>query len=245
MATIKLKTNIPVVGTVRYIDYYPAKPNPKNPAETVGPDLGLKGSWTMAGLATEGTIYVPGALLTELLTQGLATQAGVKDNVPQLRWAYTGPVQILKEEVDGRKKHTSVTAVGAPPIAPAAPALQHPAAVPPAAMPASATPAPASAPSDGRDPVEAWWADQVKLMRYCYAAARFVHERVPTGPERHTGDEDPPVTIEEINATAHSFYIQANREGRLAPKTWHTPVKAPSAPAPVGSSRTAAAGGAR
>src|SRR4051794_37904466 len=110
MATIKLQTNIAVTGTVKYMDFYPAKMvTDKNGVEQeYAAQVALKGVWDGSG---EGVIYLPQMLANEIIGAGLAQTAGEKvfqgQTVPQFKWLYQGRVQVLKAE-EGRTKRTSV-----------------------------------------------------------------------------------------------------------------------------------------
>ncbi len=232
MATIKLLTNVPAVGTVQYLDFYAAKPNPKEPGKTMGPDLGLKGTFN----GETGTIYVSAALLQELLTSGMATCQGYDaSGAPVgLKWVYAGPVHILKAEQPGsRRKITTITpANGAPaPVAPVpAVAPPHPAAAP-AGVVAQSAPAPAPHPAAPAQTIDreayarGWWKDQYRCMRFCLEQAYAVHLQVsPESAHDH----------QAVGSTAHSFYIQANRDKVLAaPKAKAVKEPAPSAPEPL------------
>lgn len=114
--TIKPLTNVPLVGVVRYMDYWPAK---EKDGKQYGAQVSLKGTWDEQG---EGTVYLPSVVGDQIIVDGLAHQDGTKvfqgEQVPQFRWDYAGRVSILRRE-DGQKKFTTVTPVeknGSPPI---------------------------------------------------------------------------------------------------------------------------------
>lgn len=195
MGKIALKTNIPVTGVVRFVDYYPAKPNPKEPTKTLGPDLGIKGEWDGQG---EGTIYVNAALFPSLVESGLVTHQGydAESKPANLRWVYPGRVKVLREE-DGQKKRTSIVPLDAAP----APAASNGNGNGHAPAP---TGVPDPIPDDRHDrSVRDYWARQYRLMQFALETAYSVHLAVAPG----SADDHAVVAT-----TAHSFYIQANRD---------------------------------
>jgi hypothetical protein len=99
--TIKLQVNIPLIGTVKFLDYYPEKPNPNEPGKMMSAQWGFKGTWDGIG---EGRVYADEYQLpTGPLMLGLAEQQGEERGLPRYRWKYDGKVQIVKRE-EGRKR---------------------------------------------------------------------------------------------------------------------------------------------
>src|ERR1700680_2059725 len=94
-ATIKLMTNIPVIGTPEYVDYIPTK-NPDYKDQ-----IAIRGKWHVG----EGRIYLPLPLEAELTKIGLIGAKQQNGNYP-LR--LTGArIKLLKTE-NGNSKITSV-----------------------------------------------------------------------------------------------------------------------------------------
>lgn len=109
-STIKLKTNIPLIGVVQYADYAKTK-NPE-----YSDQIKLKGNFDGHG---EASVYLPLPVASALIKDNLARGNGTdRDGNPAYQWLHKGKVQILKSE-DGQKKFTTVTPLeknGSPPI---------------------------------------------------------------------------------------------------------------------------------
>lgn len=91
--TIKLQTNIPVMGTVEYCDFIPTK----NP--TYSDQIALRGKWDGAG---DGRIYLHLSLEQDLQRLGVIGQRLSNGNYPLLVQA--PKVKLCKVEQGGTKK---------------------------------------------------------------------------------------------------------------------------------------------
>ncbi len=154
--TIKLATNIPLVGTVQSCYYAKSK------TEGYSDQIKLKGTFDGQG---EGSVYLPLRLVNDLATAGmLAVPTDKKDNYGNqaFQWLYGGKIQILKQE-EGTRKFTTVTAAeknGSPPI-------QQGDAHEPEPY------------DDGTnravDDLGEWWHGRYLLMKYCHRLAKNIH----------------------------------------------------------------------
>lgn len=114
--TIRLATNIPVIAEIKYVDFYPSKPNPKDPTKLMSEQWGLKGTfWVQDGSDSgpiEGRVYLDVYQMASSPVQlQLAVPKGERDGVPQYSWVFPGKIQIVKRE-DGRKKFITISRVG-------------------------------------------------------------------------------------------------------------------------------------
>ena len=195
--TIKLQTNIPLVGTLKYADHKPST------TEGWADQIRLKGQFDGKG---EGYVYIGAWMADKLVKQGIieVTSPGDEESgeSPSYRVIYKDKVQILREE-EGTKKITTILPLGAAPTA--AGAESRPAASPSkgSAIPVSATAVPASVPplQDG----EPW-----------KALARSYKKAVEVASWAWGGDE---VTLndEAIVAAAATVFIEANKRGLSVP----------------------------
>ena len=188
MATLKLQTNIPVYGVVKYMDYYPAK---MVDGKEYGAQIALKGTWEGTG---EAAIYLPHFLANDIVGAGLAHSDGEKvfqgQTIPQFRWSHSGRVQVLKAE-DGRIKRTTVLAVDATGAVPAQAPVHRP------------TPTVKDAtPSYGSVPGDPW--SEIERQ---YERARRTACRV-------WGDNYDP---QALVAAAATVFIEANKRGIAPP----------------------------
>jgi len=146
-STLKLQTNIPLTGFVRYANYYKGKPwkDPKDGTEKVLPDqIQLKGSWD--GSTDEG-LYLPLALLGQMLDMGLLRQEQQPDQRGNPAYTVlngTRKVRVLKTE-DGKKKPIHISWADAPATTAAAPPAA--ASKPQPSAPTATAPARAASPS--------------------------------------------------------------------------------------------------
>lgn len=188
--TVRLEAGTPISGTVKFVDFYPEKPNPNEPGKT------FSAQWAFTGDldGQYAKVYIDTYQLDENpVNAGLVAQAGQwPDGNPKFKWVGVGAVTFTKRLKDKRAHvHITAASAGAGAVAPAASSGA------PAGR--STVAAPASAPT----PIAGWWDEQVALMAHCFLASARVHT-----------DLDRP---DDVTKTAHSFYIQANREGKLAP----------------------------
>lgn len=210
MATLKPKLNVPVVGVVKYADWYAAK---EKDGKTVGPDVGLKGEWVGEG---EATLYGPEKLFGILVDQGFVTFKGHPDAPTDVRWAYKGRVSIEKAEGEGRAHVWKVTALDAP-VAAAAPATPA-AAAPPANGNGNGNGKALTPEEQAEARIErcrAYWVGQRSLMQFCITLAIGEHRKVAENTA--DGSADGLLDAGAILTTAHSHFIQANRDGMYAP----------------------------
>ncbi len=109
MAFHKLQTNIPVFGTVKFIDYEGERDVEKDgKSYHFYPKLKLNGTWDGIG---DAKIEIPASMATTLIKDGLCELK--EGTAHDFKWLYRGRVQILKAE-EGTKKRTSVLAIDAP-----------------------------------------------------------------------------------------------------------------------------------
>lgn len=102
-ATIKLMTNIPLTGTVKYCDFIPTK-NPQ-----YSDQIALRGEWDGAG---EGRVYLPLPLEKEMQNIGLIGQRGGNGNYPVLLAG--ARIKLFRVEQNGSKR-TTVEILGGTP----------------------------------------------------------------------------------------------------------------------------------
>ncbi len=161
----------------------------ENPAK---PGTTFSAQWAFTGDLDGqlGKVYIDVYQLEQNPVEaGLVKQDGAwPDGNPKFKWIGTGPVTFSKYLKD-KKAHVRITAGAGE----SAPAVGNGA---PAGRP-SVT-ASASAPAT---PIAQWWEDQYGLMKHCVNMAREIHGDDKTG----------------MTETAHSLFIQANREGKLPP----------------------------
>lgn len=115
--TIRLELNLPVVGTVRYLDWYAEKENPKKPGTMMASQYGIKGTFTYTdtdGVThrdVEGRIYLDEyQLAADPIHLGMAISNGEKDGIPQFKWTELGKIHLVKRE-DGRKRIIQIARV--------------------------------------------------------------------------------------------------------------------------------------
>jgi hypothetical protein len=134
-STLKLRTNVPLTGFVKYANYWKGKPwaDPeKGGAIKQLPDqIQLKGSWD--GSTDEG-LFLPISLLGTMFDMGLLRQETVNDERGNPKYTVMNgarKVRVLKSE-DGKKKPIYISWADAPPPEQqaAAPAAASPAAAP-------------------------------------------------------------------------------------------------------------------
>lgn len=119
---IKMDLNIPLLGTIKYCDYYDAKPNPNEPEKMMSAQWGLKGSFVRLNPdgtrdLLDGVVYLDTFQLSADPVQlGLAAPNGLRDGKPQYKWLHAGQIQLVKRE-DGRKRIIQIARVGEAPAA--------------------------------------------------------------------------------------------------------------------------------
>lgn len=194
-ATIKLATNIPLIGTVKYMDFYPGK---EKDGTKYAAQIALKGTWDEKG---DGTVYLAAPVAYGILKDGFAHEDGKKSfqgaEVPQFKWDYQGKVRVLKSE-DGLKRHTTVTAADGP--------VDAATGGPPRKVEFNRPPIlPGSTPSPAPATDERW----TELGRN-YAKAVEIAAQTWQG-----GNLD----SQAIVAAAATVFIEANKRGLTVPKT--------------------------
>lgn len=188
--TIRLQTNIPLVGTIRRVFYNEGK-EWTDPATGKTKDLPAQiaviGEW--AGVAGEARVYLPAFLADRLEELAILTVTD-RGGEPQYRiTAGAEPVEIMRSE-DGRKKVTTINLARGDG---AAPVNQR----------VTGTPKAPAAPVPRTD-VTGWWKTQAETMKRAWAAAEYVlHESDATG------------NLDVTQKIAVALYIQAVRDGAL------------------------------
>jgi hypothetical protein len=130
---VSLDVNVPLTGTVKFVDYYPEKPNPNQPGKTMADQWALTGTWEYTSpdgvkQAAEGKVYIDAYQLSASPVQlGFVEENGAwPDGNRRYKWTHTGPVRLLKTE-DGRKRHVALSRLDG--TTPATPAQQAPTAI--------------------------------------------------------------------------------------------------------------------
>jgi hypothetical protein len=104
--TIKLQTNIPVTGLVKYIDFMPTK------VPGYSDQIAVRGDWDGAG---EGRVYLNVALEGEFKKAGLIGERSANGNYPLLVKAPR--IKLVKTE-EGNQKRTAVSVLSSEGSAP-------------------------------------------------------------------------------------------------------------------------------
>lgn len=104
--TLKLKTNVPVEGKLMGVDYAPTK-NPEYEDQSK-----LYGDWDGLG---KGRFYLHLSLIDQLKTAGVIKQTGLEEGHPVYKLLRKARVRILREELDGGKKRTTLTVLDTTP----------------------------------------------------------------------------------------------------------------------------------
>lgn len=103
----KILKNVPITGTVKYMDYSPEK---DVDGKTYSAQISLNGEWEGIGQAK---VYLAAPVARAILNDKLA-EMKVGTSPPEFAWLYRGKVTVLKAE-DGKSVKTTVTpADGAP-----------------------------------------------------------------------------------------------------------------------------------
>jgi len=256
-ATVKLQTNIPIEGTLTQVSYWPGKEytNKDTGEKEQGSDqIGLAGVWGPHGA---GRIYVNAGLALDCINLGLIRQEPGVDKYNNPRYtvlAPARPVRIIKEEIGGNRKRTTITWANG-----AAPATQvNPSAPPTAAQAAHGATQSAAAVVKSGNAAEAAKAleqlQQAHRRRFqqirdnlilCFDTALQVVADVP-GHDAWSPDTHGVI----LGKTASNLFIQSMRENLVlvrkappkpaAPTAPPTPAAAP-APAPAAAARPAGA----
>lgn len=191
MATIRLKTNVPLRGTVQYCNYAHSD---KAKAEGWQPQLGLKGTWD----GEAGTVYLPMVMDAHLLNMGLIQEDGKdKFDNPAYRVLSDKPIVILKAERDDGRKETHVR-------------FEDDKAPEPQQSTPKSQPKPQA--KSSRDD----WREMRDRMVACL---RLADQAWRTAFVDAQGSPDILSTVDAsvLHATAATFYIEAQRRGLTAP----------------------------
>src|SRR5690242_9954679 len=104
---ISLDVNVPLTGTVKFVDWYPEKPNPNKPGTTFSDQWALTGQWawmTPDGeqANAEGKVYIDSYQLAASPAQSGFVESNGQwpDGNPKYKWTYTAPVRVVKTEKD-------------------------------------------------------------------------------------------------------------------------------------------------
>lgn len=202
---IKLDVNVPLTGTVKYVDFYPEKENPNQPGKVMAAQWALTGSWSWRSpeygdVSAEGKVYIDEyQLAASPVALGFVEANGTwDDGNPKFKWTYKAAVRLLKTE-DGKKRHVTISrldqtaptvAAGSPPPAAVAP-VAHQSGQAPVRVP-SGTPAPVP-PSQ----------DEWSQLERQYERARIAACRV-------WGENYDPTALVAATATV---FIEANKRG--------------------------------
>jgi hypothetical protein len=148
-STLKLQTNIPLTGFVRYANYYKGKPwtDDQGVSKMLPDQVQLKGSWDGS---SDEALFLPMSLVGQMLDMGLLRQDQQPDKFGNPAYTVlngTRKVRVLKTE-DGKKKPVHISWADASATA-AAPAAQT------AAPSTPAQPAKAAAPAQPRQDADA------------------------------------------------------------------------------------------
>ena len=204
--TIKLQTNIPIVGVLKYVDYS------KSRVEGWQDQLCLKGTWDGHG---EGRVYLPVWLADKMIEQNIVDEDGQdRYENPAYRVTYAGRVQILREE-HGTKKVTTILPLGdvGPITAKSAPTAAGAESPPPAASPRRAL-------ADGRDrdgrPV-AVPASVPPSSDEWAALSRNYHRACDIASRAWSNAEGVVVSADHLVAAAATVFIEANKRGLTVP----------------------------
>jgi hypothetical protein len=200
--TIKLLTNVPLIGVLNYVDFSKSK------TEGWSDQIALKGHFDGHG---EGRVYLSDWLAKPMIENGIIEAAGTdRDGNQAYKVLYKGRVQILREE-NGPKKYTTILPLDQA-ATPAAGAVSPP----PAASPRTAAPAatgtgggspqavPASGPASTKEDGE--WASLHRNYRRAIAVAI-----------RAWGENQLPLEGEVLVAAAATVFIEANKRGLTVP----------------------------
>lgn len=195
--TIKLQTNVPLVGVLQYVDFAKSK------TEGWADQICLKGHFDGHG---EGRVYLSDWLAKPMLENGLIETNGLdRDGNQAYKVLYKGRVQILREE-NGPKKFTTILPLDA--STPAAGAVSPPPATSPGRAPAesprsNSVAAPVSGPPSPDS--EPWRALAAQYKRAAGIAIRTWAETI--------NDE------QALVAAAATVFIEANKRGLTVPPT--------------------------
>lgn len=196
-ATIKVQTNIPIVGTLKYVDFAPSK------QEGWSDQICLKGTFDGIG---EGRVYLADWLAKAMIEQGLIEASGTdRDGNQAYKVLYKGRVQILREE-HGTKKVTTILPMESAPQ-PAAGATTP---VNSGRAPAEVTRSSSAVAPVGGPPSDEWG-----------ALARVYHKSVDVA-HGVWSDYEGPV---DLVAAAATVFIQACKAGLTVPAP-HVPLTA-------------------
>jgi hypothetical protein len=221
---IKLDVNVPLTGTVKYVDFYAEKENPNQPGKVMAAQWALTGAWMWTNVqggaeAAEGKVYIDEfQLAASPVALGLVQQNGQwDDGNPKFKWTHVGPIRLVKTE-DGRKRHVAImrldqTGNFAAPQAsiPAAGAVSPP----PAASPGRATAEvtrgnSAAVPVSGSSPVkDGEWAALARQYKKCVGIALWAW--------RVNEHSDPIIEESAIAAAAATLFIESNKRGMTVP----------------------------
>lgn len=234
---IRLETNIPFLGTIKYCDFYDEKPNPNEPGKMMSAQWGLKGSFVRCNPdgtrdLLDGVVYLDTYQLSADPVQlGLAAPNGLRDGKPQFKWLHAGQIQLVKRE-EGRKRIIQIARVGeapttmatVPPVqslgAPFTPRptngnLHIPAAVAPAAQTTGTPGTVVTHPA----PQDEWAALEARYARCCGIATRVWNVQ-------KAGLLDADFSDQALVAAAATLFIEANK-GHLDTAPGYYPVTLP------------------
>lgn len=197
---ISLDVNVPLTGTVKFVSYYPEKPNPNKPGTTFSDQWALTGQWSWTTpegeqASGEGKVYIDCyQLAASPLQLGLVQEDGTwDDGSTRYKWTHAGPIRLVKTEKD-RKRHVTISRVqiggGAVEITPKF-----------ATTAAPATPLTLGSANDTAGTDDPW----ASLERQ-YERARALACRI-------WGDDYEP---QALVAAAATVFIEANRRGLMA-----------------------------
>lgn len=214
--TLKLLTNLPAIGTVKFVDFYEEKENPKEPGKMMSAQWGFTGTFDLSDGQgpREGRIYCDTYQLSaDPVHLGMAIPDGTdtRTGAPRYKWTERGPIHLVKRE-DGRKRLIQIARVGeaTAPI----PAQQTPpgAFVPQApihlpTVPANAIPWPTHHPATdvSNHPIseksDEWAALEARYARCVDMAHKVWHD---VGSRR--------LDDQSVVAAAATLFIEANKE---------------------------------
>lgn len=212
--TIKLQTNIPLVGLLKYCDYAVSK------NEKYGDQICVKGEFDGYGengqSAGSGRVYLPLTMEGKLQSIGVIGPKSAAGNYPFL--VGSPRVRFLKTEIDGNKTLITPELLGS---------SQAPArSAPPASAPSSRGPGPApQSPQDGMSNAnkKLHWESLVLTMEACLKESIALWERAAPMVKP---DAD------GIASTAHTLFIQSVRDGVLRTPKAAFRTGEPAAPPP-------------
>lgn len=181
---VKLQTNIPLIGVVKYVDFAPTT------KEGYSDQIAVRGTWE--GEDGEPRVYLPMALEGRFQELGIVGAKSTDGNYPvKIAGA---KIKIVKTEA-GKKHLTTVELLNGTAGTTGKPASSAPA--------GGLTPPPQAGGSN-----KAKWDSYVETMRACYVEAKTLL----------AGQGITEVATAEIQACAHSLFIQSARDG-----LWRTP----------------------